>query len=58
MDCTRLQREQVSFEEYIGLIRDVTGQKISNITMAPCLQEICSTLYGTGNSDVSGIGVS
>lgn len=57
MNCTSLKLEQVSFEKYIGLIRDVAGRNISYTSMAPCLEEICSTLYGTGNSDVSGIGV-
>jgi hypothetical protein len=26
--------------------------------MAPCRKQICSCLYGIGNADISGIGVS
>lgn len=46
-----------NFEDYIDSLRD-TYQNITADAMEGCKKEICTTVYGTGNSDVSGIGVS
>jgi hypothetical protein len=44
------------FAEYIQLIRDTTGFNVTLLTS--CRNDICGALWGFGNSDVSGIGVS
>jgi len=57
MDCKVLESIK-SFQNYVTTLRAVTLDDISAKAMKPCRIEICSALYGTGNADVSGIGVS
>ncbi|KAK5093433.1 hypothetical protein LTR70_004794 [Exophiala xenobiotica] len=56
MNCEALATIK-SFENYVASLRNVTSDDISATAMKPCRQGICSALYGTGNADVSGIGV-
>lgn len=56
-NCSRL-KNIVNFESYVSILRNVTNNPLSAGHMEPCRQEICAALYGTGSSDVSGIGVS
>lgn len=56
VDCRPLE-DIVSFDSYISTLRNVTAQQLSADSMQSCRQEVCTALYGTGSSDVSGIGV-
>lgn len=44
-----------SFAEYVYLIESSTNGNIS--AAAPCGPQICQVIWGTGNSDISGIGM-
>lgn len=44
-----------SFADYVYLIESTTGGNIS--IAAPCGPQICQVIWGTGNSDISGIGM-
>lgn len=48
--------EYASFTQYVEKIMDVTGGNLSLIE--ECKAEVCGRLWGTGNADISGIGVS
>jgi hypothetical protein len=56
-ECASLQ-SITSFATYVGCMRKVTSQNLTVSAMAPCREQICSSLYGIGNADISGIGVS
>jgi hypothetical protein len=43
------------FSDYISLLRKET--QFNTTLLKQCQAEICTTLYGIGNPDVSGIGV-
>lgn len=55
-NCSRLE-QVLNFESYVSVLRNVTSNHLSAEYMNPCRQQICAALYGTGSSDVSGIGV-
>lgn len=55
--CASLQ-PITSFASYVDCMRNVTSQDLTVSAMTQCRQAICSVLYGTGNADISGIGVS
>lgn len=44
-----------SFADYVYLIESSTGGNISQA--APCGPQICQVIWGTGNGDISGIGM-
>lgn len=44
------------FGDYVKLLRSETGFRRQPLHQ--CQTEICSALWGTGNPDISGIGVS
>jgi hypothetical protein len=56
-ECASLQ-SITSFTAYVGCMRNVTSQDLTVSAMTKCRQPICSALYGIGNADISGIGVS
>lgn len=43
------------FRDYISQLRNETG--FNSTILQQCQAEICTTLYGIGNPDMSGIGV-
>jgi hypothetical protein len=54
VNCTALVSRS-SFPTYIQTLQDETG---SNFTLLEvCKSEVCNALWGTGNADISGIGV-
>ncbi|KAH7317182.1 hypothetical protein B0I35DRAFT_268106 [Stachybotrys elegans] len=53
-DCTRLS-ELDGFNDYAKLIEEETAWKSTELEH--CQFELCSAVYGTGNPDISGIGV-
>ncbi|KAL8691746.1 MAG: hypothetical protein Q9218_003095 [Villophora microphyllina] len=55
IQCSSL-RSRTDFTSYIAAIRASTGDNLSRVT--DCKVEICCALWGSGNPDVSGIGVS
>lgn len=46
---------RTNFEDYIGVLRNVTHGDFSLVR--ECRSEICSALWGSGNPDISGIGM-
>ena len=56
-NCSALDSYE-SFADYVRLMRHITSDKLTISSMMRCRTDICSTLYGAGNTDVSGIGVS
>lgn len=57
VSCAALS-ERTSFSSYIHLLREIAGDDWTVSALRPCQLEICSALWGTGNPDISGIGVS
>lgn len=53
-NCTQLQ-SMGDFNEYIKQLRTETNFATSNLTQ--CREDICLTIWGDGNPDISGIGV-
>lgn len=54
VNCTALATRS-SFPVYIQALRD---QSTNNFTLlSVCKPEVCNALWGTGNADISGIGV-
>ena len=47
-----------SFDAYVDNLRDAFGKNFTSDSLSGCRDEICTTLYSTENSDISGIGVS
>lgn len=59
MNCAQNDLTTItSFEDYIEKLRNGTNNTLTIGALRPCRQEICSTIYGAGNADVTGIGVS
>ena len=55
VNCSDLV-SRTSFHNYIATIRNVTGNSFALVDQ--CKAEICNALWGSGNPDISGIGVS
>ena len=55
VDCLDLV-SRTSFPNYIATIRNRTGNNFALVDQ--CKPEICNALWGSGNPDISGIGVS
>lgn len=55
MDCSNLTSLS-DFADYIDTLRSETEFKTAQLQ--DCRPEICQAVYGTGNPDISGIGVS
>ncbi|CAM1509100.1 Fc.00g028390.m01.CDS01 [Cosmosporella sp. VM-42] len=53
-DCSALKKLS-DFKDYIDALKEETDFEISNLQA--CKVEICTAVYGTGNPDISGIGV-
>src|SRR6186713_1589734 len=54
IDCNLLGTRR-QFEDYFATIRNVTSGNVS--TIAQCKAEVCAALWGSGNPDISGIGM-
>ena len=54
MDC-RLLSSRTSFSAYVELVRNATNENFSLVE--DCRAEVCGALWGSGNPDVSGIGM-
>lgn len=55
IDCSTLTQRE-SFPGYIAKVRNATN---GNFTLVEqCKTEVCNALWGSGNPDISGIGVS
>ncbi|KAH6662210.1 hypothetical protein F5X68DRAFT_279913 [Plectosphaerella plurivora] len=54
-NCTAL-RSMKGFDEYIELLRNETDFELSRLE--PCRSDVCDAVWGGGNPDISGIGVS
>ena len=46
-----------SFKLYVETLKNVTSANLTIDAMQPCRAQICQTLFGAGNADISGIGV-
>jgi hypothetical protein len=59
LNCTLLATRS-SFPDYIQILQNETGSNFTlNLTLLElCKPEVCNALWGTGNGDISGIGVS
>jgi len=55
LDCTAIAIRR-DFDEYIEAILNVTGGNLTRLS--DCRPQVCIALWGNGNPDVSGIGVS
>ena len=55
MNCTALRSRQ-HFANYIHLINETTKGNFSLVRA--CKADVCTALWGSGNPDISGIGVS
>lgn len=55
LDCNLLTSYE-SFDEYIESILNVTGDNLHRVE--GCKTEVCGALWGVGNADISGKGVS
>lgn len=55
IDCSGLVT-RISILQYLTALRSVTGEDLSNITH--CKATVCNALWGSGNPDISGTGVS
>lgn len=55
LNCYPLLR-YTSFEQYVEAIFNVTGGDLDRVDV--CKAEVCSAIWGTGNADISGSGVS
>ncbi len=53
--CSNLASRS-SFPKYITAIRNATGNNFTLVDQ--CQAEVCNALWGSGNPDISGIGVS
>jgi len=54
--CQEFER-YTSFEAFVAALKN-EYENVTAAVMEGCREEICTTLYSTGNTDVSGIGVS
>lgn len=54
VSCSSLA-SRTNFASYIATIKDVTGNNLTLVDQ--CRAEVCNALWGSGNPDVSGIGV-
>lgn len=55
MNCSSLELRS-GFADYIAKVDDVTGGDITLISQ--CKSEVCIAMWGNGNADISGVGVS
>jgi len=60
LNCTLLTTRS-NFPDYVQILRNETGTGVNstlNLTLLErCKPEVCNALWGTGNADISGIGV-
>jgi hypothetical protein len=60
LNCTLLASRS-SFANYVQILQNETGTGSNhtlNLTLLElCKPEVCNALWGTGNADISGIGV-
>lgn len=54
IDCSGLVT-RTNFPQYLTALISVTGRDLSNVTQ--CKATVCNALWGSGNPDISGIGV-
>lgn len=54
IDCSGLIT-RTDFPQYLTALISVTGRDLSNVTH--CKAIVCNALWGSGNPDISGIGV-
>jgi hypothetical protein len=54
-DPCGLFSSRTSFAEYVELMQNWMSNNLT--ALAPCKREICCTLWGNGNPDISGVGV-
>jgi hypothetical protein len=54
-NCASLA-SRTSFENYIQKVNETTG--FNSSLLADCKSDICNALWGDGNADISGVGVS
>ena len=54
VNCTALASRS-SFPVYIQALRNESGNNFT--LLGVCKPEVCNALWGTGNADISGIGV-
>jgi hypothetical protein len=54
VNCTALASRS-SFPTYIQALRNESGDNFT--LLGVCKLEVCNALWGTGNADISGIGV-
>ena len=55
LNCSDLT-SRTNFPDYITAIRNATGNNFALVDQ--CKAEVCNALWGSGNPDISGIGVS
>lgn len=55
VNCTGLD-VRTDFAAYITKLENATGHNLSLV--AQCEDQVCTAIWGTGNADISGIGVS
>ena len=56
LNCTGLDNRQGSFAAYISRLKSATGGDFTRAGL--CKAEVCIALWGDGNPDISGVGVS
>lgn len=54
IDCSGLVT-RTSFSQYLTALRNMAGEDLSNVTY--CKTTVCNALWGSGNPDISGIGM-
>ena len=54
ISCSNLA-SRTDFSSYVAAVRSTTGNDISLVSV--CRTEVCNALWGSGNPDISGIGV-
>jgi len=54
VDCSQLGT-RTDFKNYINLLSNVTGGNFSLVS--GCKSEVCTALWGSGNPDISGVGM-
>lgn len=52
--CTALST-RTDFDGYVALLKNITGGNFSLVS--ECREEVCGALWGSGNPDISGIGM-
>lgn len=56
LNCTGLDDRQGSFANYLTKVRSATNGDFVEVNQ--CKAQVCTALWGDGNPDISGIGVS